>query len=75
MSGKAKADEPYKRVRHLSSFRSFLQVSAALIQSVMRWSCVGMGSTKSVPGIWEESYSAMIICVLHWCLDLPWLHL
>lgn len=74
MSGKAKL---MSRIKSTASiiFPLILQVSAALIQSVMRWSCVGMGSTKSVPGIWEESYSAMIICVLHWCLDLPWLHL
>ena len=35
----------------------------------------GYGKPESVPGIWEENYSAMIICVLRWCLDLPWLHL
>lgn len=74
MSGKAKM---MSRIKSTASiiFPLILQVSAALIQSVMRWSCVGMGSTKSVPGIWEESYNAMIICVLRWCLDLPWLHL
>ena len=74
MSGKAKL---MSRIKSTASiiFPSFLQVSAVLTRSVTQWSCVDMGNTESVPGIWEESYSAMIICVLRWCLDLPWLHL
>ena len=64
MSGKAKL---------MSRIKSTASIIFPLIFTSI--GCVGMGSTKNVPGIWEESYSAMIICVLHWCLDLPWLHL
>lgn len=69
-----KADEPYKEygIYHLSAhFTSIGRIDTISNAMELR----GYGKYKSVPGIWEESYSAMIICVLHWCLDLPWLHL
>ena len=74
MSGKAKLMSRIKSTASIIFPLIFTSIGRIdTISNAM--GCVDMGNTESVPGIWEESYSAMIICVLRWCLDLPWLHL